>query len=60
MLGHEMAANIKVCVNYEEECPQCGLSYKPNSLPKGAKHNCLEDLKARMAKATQEKHHIEV
>ena len=60
MLGRAMAEHVKVCVNYEEVCSECELSYKPNNLPKDAKHNCLEDLKARMAKATQEKDHMEV
>jgi len=60
MFGHAMAAHIKVCENYEKVCPECELNYKPNNLPEGAKHNCLEDLKARMSKATQEKEHMEV
>jgi hypothetical protein len=55
-----MPAHLKVCVNYEEICEECELNYKPNTLLKGAKHNCLEDLKARMAKATQEKEQMVV
>ena len=60
MLGHAMVDHIKVCENYEEICSECELNYKPNGLAEGAKHNCLEDLKARMSKATKEKEHMEV
>ena len=50
---------MKKCPCYEEICSECELNYKPNSLPAGAEHNCLEDLKARMARAKEEKEHIQ-